>query len=101
MTRATTRTPGVHSVAELQNANHRADRRRTEAARTVAAMRRGAFLQRLHEHGRTIWRLSSGPFVTTEAADVVIHNPNIVGAGDCLFGEAGTSQTFRWADPAE
>ena len=43
-----------------------------------------------YERGRVLWRLSSGPFITQEIADIVIHNPHVIGVDDCLFGAAVT-----------
>jgi hypothetical protein len=64
-------------------------------------MKRGAALQMFFEHGRAIWKLSTGIFITKEAAAAVINNPHVIGVGDCLFGDADASQTFRWIDNLE
>jgi hypothetical protein len=47
-------------------------------------------------HGRPAWHLSTGNLLPREVAEVLLHDPNVAGAGDTLFGDHATSQTFRW-----
>ena len=86
---------GIQTLAQLQQANCRLDRFRREVNRILAAMKAGAFLHLQYDRGRPLWRLSSGPFVTPEAAAVVIASGDVVGVGDSLFpGHPG--QTWRY-----
>jgi hypothetical protein len=91
----------IPTTTGLRRVNRRLIRRSASTAQTLAAMRRGAVLQQFFEHGRAIWRLSTGVFITPEAADAITHNPNVAGGADCLFGDAGTSQTYRWIRSSE
>ena len=52
---------------------------------TLAAMKRGATLHLHYQNGRPIWRLSTGPFVTSEAAAIVTASGAVVGVGITLF----------------
>ena len=72
---------------------------RANSSANLQAMRDGAALHRCNRTHRTIWALSSGEFVTFEAATDVLRDPHVIGVGDCLFGPE-LSQTFRWARPA-
>jgi hypothetical protein len=91
--------PGaIRTARDLQKLNRRLTRRRTSAAQAINAMKNGAALLMFYEHGRAVWKLSSGLFITPEVAATVTHNPHVAGTGDCLFGDAGTSQTYRWID---
>jgi len=51
-------------------------------------------------NGRPVWRLSSGVFITTEVADVVIKDRRVFGCGDGLFAghPIHHSQTWRFCD---
>ena len=88
----------IHTVQSLQRTNRQLSRKSAGASRVISAMENGASLDCSYERGRTIWKLSTGIFVTSEVAGVVIRNPNVVDVGGCLFGNAGTSQTYRWAN---
>ena len=82
----------------LDRRNERRRRHREEVAQVLAEMRRGASLRRTHRPSRTIWQLSSGPFVPPTVADAVIRDKCVVGTGDCLFGSDELSQTFRFVE---
>ena len=86
---------GIQTLAQLQQANRRLDRFRREVNRTLAAMKAGAVLNLHYQNGRAIWRLSSGPFVTSQAAAIVIASDFIVGVGDSLFPDH-PGQTWRY-----
>jgi hypothetical protein len=77
-----------------------AERRREQArAKILKAMRAGAELHRCNGSQRVIWTLSTGEFVTAEAAADVLGDVHVAGAGDCLFGPwPELSQTFRYVD---
>ena len=77
-------------------AHYPADRISEDAARALRALKNGAFLHLFDERGRPAWRLSTGNFLTQEIAEMLMHDPNVAGAGDSLFGDRATSQTFRW-----
>jgi hypothetical protein len=86
----------IQTLAELQKADRRLDRRRREVNRVLAAMqKRGASLHFQYVNGRAIWRTSDGEFVTPEAAVVVIAHGSVTGCGDSLFASA-LGQTWRW-----
>jgi hypothetical protein len=85
----------IHTPESLRRSARRLDRRNATAARVLQAMRGGAILHRCNHRHRAIWVLSSGEFVTPEAAADVLRNPHVVGTGDCLFGPE-LSQTFRY-----
>jgi hypothetical protein len=88
---------GIQTLAQLRQANHHLDRVRREVDRILTAMRKGAALHLHYENGRPIWRLTSGPFVTPQAAALVISSDEVVGVGDSLFpGHPG--QTWRYSD---
>ena len=94
----------VPTTRSLRNTHRRLDRRNRAqeqreltAARILQAMRDGAALHRCNRTHRTVWALSSGEFVTFEAATDVLRDPHVVGVGDCLFGPE-LSQTFRWIE---
>jgi hypothetical protein len=86
---------GIQTLAQLQQANRRRDRFRREVSRILAAMKGGAVLHLRHQNGRPIWRLSSGPFVTSEAAAIVTASGGVVGVGDSLFPDH-PGQTWRY-----
>ena len=86
---------GIQTLAQLQQANRRLDRLRRDVNRVLGAMERGASLHCSHERGRTIWKLSTGSFVTPEAAAVVIASNDVVGVGDSLFPDH-PGQTWRY-----
>ena len=48
-----------------------------------------------YQNGRPIWRLSSGLFVTPEAAAIVTASNVVVGVGDSLFPDH-PDQTWRY-----
>ena len=88
---------GIQTLTQLQQANRRLDRLRRDANQTLAAMMNGASLHCSHERGRTIWQLSTGQFVTPEAAAVVTASRDVVDVGDSLFpGHPG--QTWRYCN---
>ena len=86
----------IPTTESLRKVHRKQSRRSVGAGRVLSLMQRGADLLCGHERGRTIWRLSTGPFITQEIVNEVIGNPNVVGAGDCLFDDTRSSQTFRW-----
>ena len=88
----------IPTTASLQKTNRKLARRSASITQTMNAMENGAALQMFFEQGRGTWKLSNGTFITPETADAVIHNPRVVGTGDYLFGDAGTSQTYRWSN---
>jgi hypothetical protein len=65
-----------------------------EAENALAELRRGASLH-LSYSPRQHWRLSSGVFVTIEAAQIIIASPCVAAVGDCLFDQS-LSQTWRY-----
>ena len=87
----------IQTLAQLQQANRRLDRLRREADRIRHSMKGGDTLHLHYRNGRPIWRLSSGPFVTPEAAAVVIASDSVVGVGDSLF-PCNPGQTWRYAN---
>lgn len=58
-------------------------------------MRGGARLHRHFYHQRTIWALSTGSFVASEIATVVLRHPFVIPLGDGLFG-LEQSQTYEY-----
>jgi hypothetical protein len=86
---------GIQTLTQLQQANRRLDRFCREVNRTLAAMKAGAVLNLHYQNGRPIWRLSSGPFVTSEAAAIVTASDVVVGVGDSLFPDH-PGQTWRY-----
>ena len=57
-------------------------------AHTVRARVAASIAVRLHlqyEHDRALWRLSSGPFVPTDVAALVIANAPVAPVGDALI----------------
>jgi hypothetical protein len=83
---------------KLDRVNARRRRRQEEADKIINAMRRGASLHRFNRGHRTIWSLSTGEFVTHEAATDALKDPRVAGVGDCLFGSGELSQTFRFVE---
>ena len=75
------------------------NRHRQQAAQVISAMQRGASLHLHYENGRALWRLSTGSFVTAEAAALVAAHRAIVGCDDALF-EGMTGQTLRYVEAA-
>jgi hypothetical protein len=57
----------------------------TALSAVLRAMEKGASLHSSHERGRQLWRLSTGPFVSQEIANLVINNPCVVGVGERCF----------------
>jgi hypothetical protein len=86
----------IPTLETLRKVHRKQARRTVGAVRVLSLMKAGASLQCSFERGRTIWRLSTGPFITQEVVNEVIGNPSVVGTGDCLFDDAHSSQTFRW-----
>jgi hypothetical protein len=87
---------GIQTLAQVQQANRRLDRLCRDVNQVLAAMKDGAVLNLHYQNGRAIWRLSSGPFVTPQAAAIVIASDVVVGVGDSLSpGHPG--QTWRYA----
>ena len=86
---------GIQTLTQLQQANRRLDRFCREVNRTLAATKAGAVLNLHYQNGRPIWRLSSGPFVTSEAAAIVTASDVVVGVGDSLFPDH-PGQTWRY-----
>jgi len=94
----------VPTPDSVRKTNRRLDRRNATkqrceqtASKILEAMRNGASLHRCNRTHRTIWLLSTGPFVTHEAATDVLRDPHVVGVGDALFGPE-LSQTFRYIE---
>jgi hypothetical protein len=84
----------VPTPGSLRALGRKLDRRATSVNVVLQAMRQVESLHLQYQNGRPIWRLSSGPFVTSEAAAIVIASD--VGVGDSLFpGHPG--QTWRFA----
>jgi hypothetical protein len=78
--------------------NNAAKRRRQERAdQIITALRNGAALHRCNRGHRIIWSLSTGEFVTHEAATDALKDPHVVRVGDGLFGPE-LSQTFRYVE---
>lgn len=96
----------IHTPQSLRRTQRRLDHRnatkqRRERAKTkvLAAMRGGASLHRCNRQHRIVWALSTGEFVTAEAAIDARSDAHVVGVGDCLFGPwSELSQTFRYVD---
>jgi hypothetical protein len=90
---------GIHTLAQLQQANRRLDHLRRDTNRALSAMRRdGAALHLSYERGRALWGLSTGQFVRPDVAAVLIASPNIATVGDSLFPDVVASQTWRFTD---
>jgi hypothetical protein len=85
----------VPRPASLRKLHRRQDRRNAAKARVLEAMRNGAALHLCHRMHRKVWALSTGEFITYEAAIDTIRDPHVVGVGDSLFGPE-LSQTFRY-----
>jgi hypothetical protein len=69
---------------------------RTAADKIVHAMRRKRLtLNVSFERPRRKWFLSDGAHVADAVAQIVVAHPEIVGVGDTLFADGGSSQTFR------
>jgi hypothetical protein len=85
----------IHTAASLQRSNRQLSRRSAGAAQVLSAMKRGATLHLHYQDGRPIWRLSTGPFVTSEAAAIVTASNVVVGVGDSLFPNH-PGQTWRY-----
>jgi hypothetical protein len=97
---ATWPTSVIHTPRELDRKRRRLDRQRCSAEQVLNEMqRRGATLH-LSFSPREHWVLSTGTFVTSDIAHVVIANPNVAGVGDTLLG-GGPSQTFRYVTQEE
>jgi len=65
---------------------------RLTAARVIKLMHAACVLR--CSYSPTVWALDNGWEVSAPVADKVMTNPNVTGAGDCLFGPE-LSQTFR------
>ena len=91
---------GTSTVDGQSQVDRRRSRRSANITRTLNAMKDGADLVMSYEHGRPIWELSTGFFITKEAAAAAINDPHVVGTGDCLFSNV-PSQTYRWVDNVE
>jgi hypothetical protein len=88
------RRSGIQTLAQLRAASRRLDRRCSGVNKVLGAMRRGATLHLYYQYGRPLWQLSSGEFIGSDVAEIVIKTPNIVAVGDSLFpGHPG--QTWR------
>jgi hypothetical protein len=87
----------MHTVSSLQKIHRRQNQRALTEEKILAAMRGGACLHRCNRRQRVIWALSTGEFVTPEAAADVLCAPHVVGVGDSLLGPE-LSQTFRYAE---
>ena len=87
----------IHTPSSLQKTHRRQDQRRATKERILELMRNGAALHRCNCACRVVWALSTGEFLTHEAACDTLRDPHVVGAGDCLFGPE-LSQTFRYID---
>jgi hypothetical protein len=84
----------MKSLDHLKPLRRRIDRNRRETDRVLTAMRNGASLFLHFANGRPFWRLSTGQFVPSDAATIVINLPDIASCGDALFhGMPG--QTWR------
>src|SRR5262245_61028946 len=97
--------PFVPTPGSIRQINRRLDRRNAARERrehTAAAILRamrddGVTLHRCNRNHRILWSLSSGQFITHEAATDVLRDLHVVGVGDCLFGPE-LSQTFRYVE---
>ena len=84
----------MKSLHDLKLARQRVDRNRRETDRVLIAMRNGAALHLQFVNGRPFWRLSTGGFVSADAANSIINRSDIASCGDALFyGMPG--QTWR------
>ena len=84
----------MRSLHDLKLARHRIDRKRRETDRVLAEMRNGASLLLHFVNGRPFWRVSTGEFVSADAANIIINRSGIASCGDALFhGMPG--QTWR------
>jgi hypothetical protein len=83
-----------NKASQVKAQEKRAARLRDDIARSLSARQHGARLHRCFEGGRPHWRLSDGTLITPEAADALVRDQHVVGAGDGLFDDA--SQTFVW-----
>jgi hypothetical protein len=95
----------IHTPESVARTGRRLDRRNAakrrreeEANKIIAALRSGAALHRCNRGHRIIWSLSTGEFVTHEAATDALKDPRVAGVGDCLFGSDELSQTFRYVE---
>jgi hypothetical protein len=88
---------GIYTVTGLRNANRRLDRRRAGVGRVLGEMKRGASLHLQHANGRALWSLSTGVFITSEVAALIIARPEVVAVGDGLFRNV-PGQTWRYAE---
>jgi len=85
----------VQTVTALRRRRSRLDRYRRSADRVIAVMRNdGASLHCSHEPKGDRWWLSNGSGVSSETAELVILNADIVSVGDALFHNT-PGQTFR------
>jgi hypothetical protein len=74
----------IFTPRKLAQQSRRRDRQNAAIGRVLAQMRRGACLHLSHAP-RPHWRLSTGEFVTEEAARTLINTPSVVSVGDALF----------------
>jgi hypothetical protein len=86
----------IQTLAQLQAANRRLDRRRAGVNNLLAAIRRGASLHLSYQNGRPTWQLSTGEAVPVDVAEIVIKAPGVVSVGDALFPNH-PAQTWRFA----
>ena len=75
----------IQTLAQLRQTNRRLDQVRREVDRILAEMRKGASLMLHYENGHPIWRLTSGRFVSSKVAEIVITTHAVVGVGNSLF----------------
>jgi hypothetical protein len=87
---------GIQTLTQLQVANRRLDRRRAGVNKLLAAIRRGASLHLSYQNGQPLWQLSTGEFVPSDVAEIVIKAPDVVSVGDALLPNH-PAQTWRSA----
>jgi hypothetical protein len=85
----------IHTPRSLARSNRRLDHRLRSAEHVLQAMAAGQSLHLSFSRRDSGWRLHpSGERVATDAAKVIIRNPQVVAVNDGLFPE--TPQTWRW-----
>jgi hypothetical protein len=62
-----------------------------------AAMRAGQTLHLQHRDGRRQWSLSDGSLLAADAAEILIHHPDVVPADSALFSNL-PGQTWKYDD---
>jgi hypothetical protein len=77
----------IHTVCSRKATARRLDRLNAKVEEVTTAMALGAALH-LHfsRRGNAVWMLTDGTYVDDEIARLVTKHPDVVGAGDSLFG---------------